>query len=238
MAPSAMMRVGTLGLLVLAMGCVEAAQAQPVPRANPDPNAAARRRREAQVAASRRAVLRILSRDQGDAGAALLGGLLGASVGDSFGTGGLGGLGAPRGDGGTIGLGGLGMIGRGGGPGTGAGVGYGMGGLGRRGPPTAARFEEVVVRGPVPRWQVLSELSQQQARVHNCLVTAGRLTPVDLPVRFRLRGANGVEGIEVEGATPAVDRCVREHLSQGLFGPSEPATEVTARLRVGARPAP
>lgn len=106
--------------------------------------------------------------------------------------------------------------------------------MGSSGPDTTARFEDLDTRGPLPRWQIVSELSHVSARVHNCLVTARHTAPVDVTVRFSLADLRGVRALTFDAATPeAVQRCVSAQLAAGLFGVQGPATTVTARFRFG-----
>lgn len=220
---------------VLLAGCVESASAQTPPRPDgglrsmPRPASRGGMLRRPQMPAG---LLRALSGDADGGIAAIFSNVEAAGV-----FGGLGGIGTTAGargwDAGASGGLGRGRLGiRGVGPGEGTGL--GLGGLGTRGPSTRARFEALEVTGPIPRWQVLSELSHQQARIHNCLLAAGALAPADVPLRFRVVGDGRVEDLSLDGASPALVRCATEHLPRALFGPSATPTEVTARLRVGA----
>ncbi|MBW2731975.1 MAG: AgmX/PglI C-terminal domain-containing protein [Deltaproteobacteria bacterium] len=147
------------------------------PKNNPDPHLA---KRLAENAAKDAGVLGLLKSSQGSHLASIfgrdsalgsdaedaLGGLIGDSVGESYGLGGLGVSGSGRGGGGTgegtIGLGTLGTIGKGGGGGSGAGYGRGAGRLGGR----RARAPKVIAGRAQVRGALDKEIIRRIIRRH------------------------------------------------------------------------
>jgi len=221
--------------LVLCAGCVETASAQTPPRADagwrmqapPGTTGGPRGALREAVASGRRnaALLSSLSSDAGS-----YAGLFGAvHDGRVFGFGGLAMASSDAGVGGILGgrdRWGLGMRGA-----ESRGGGAGMGAMGALRPRVGARFEEVTAEGAIPRGHAVAELARLGPRVQNCLGAAG--SPADASVRFVVRRDGSVAEVVVDGAPPALARCATEQLGRALFGPSDPATVVRSRLRVG-----
>jgi hypothetical protein len=249
-----MMRSTLLCAALCGIGCIESADAQPRPRGDGGAWSIRAPARQAPLRArpdpeAMRRINRVLLRAFGDPDGGAFTSVLGAhETGDAYGFGGLGML--PH-DGG-VGAGG--RIGtRGGGPVSGATIGWGSlgtrgyasdggvasgyGGMRARGPHGTARFEDLTVDGPLPRWTVSGQLSSAAARANQCLVAAGHRAPVDVAVRFAVRRPAQLDDVVVASAPEVVERCVRESLERVILGPGEAPSQVGVWFRVGARPA-
>jgi len=157
-----------------------------------------------------------------------LGGLLGDTIGDAYGVGGLGMAGTGRGGGGTgagtIGLGTLGTIGRGGGGGGGAGYGRGAGRLGGR----RSRAPDVVPGQAVVKGSLDKEIIRRVIRRHinevkYCYEKELNTNP-DLKgrisIQFTISGTGQVIASVVQSSdmkNPACEQCIAQAVRRWLF---------------------
>lgn len=213
--------------LYSACGCVGDALAQQA-GSNPDPHARTMRPGPSVLDVMRRGDAGAAT--TGDAGAAL--GSIGDHIGGSFGAGGLGMRGGgPRYDGGVLVT--AGTIGRGGGVGGGGGIGMGsMSSGGAR----HARFEELAITGPLPRWHVQSVLQMLANRTSFCVLSGRREGRYDVAVRFELGAPPAPPRGEYMTTDAVLRRCLAAGLTQARLMPSTPVTRVTARFRMGDAP--
>jgi len=197
--------------LVLLAGCVEDAWAQHA-GANPDPRVRPR--------TPGPGVLGVIGRDAGlpdwrsDVGVPL-GGLMGDSIDDGFGAGGLGTAGGAYvvPDAGTLVGGAIGQMATG-----------------------RGRFEAIAVEGRLPVREVQAALSRVAGRANHCLVAARQTGWTDVPVRFEFGAPPTAPIGRFDTDNAVVRRCLTESLARAVVSPSTPVTRVTARFRLGFPP--
>jgi hypothetical protein len=217
------------------LGCVEDAWAQ---HANPDPHARPRAPGPSALDVLRRSTDAGASARVGDPGS-MIGGWMGDTVGDRFGRGALGSPGRydrVR-DGGLIvgtGEGTIGLGRRGYGNGDG-GAGFGAGAMSLA-PTGRARFEALVVEGPLPISAVRGPLAQVAGRVQQCLGGAPATRWIDVPVRVELAAPPTAALGQYDTDDATLRRCLAESLAHAVLPPSTPVTRASARFRLGIRP--
>jgi hypothetical protein len=161
------------------------------------------------------------------------GNMWGASVGDSFGKGGLGlsGLGASAGGTGQgIGIGSIGTIGHGAGTGTGQGFGSGSGRLGgaRSGNPPKVKMGATTVSGRLPPEVVQRIVRQNFGRFRLCYENGLRTNPKlegKVVIRFEIDKLGAVSTVAVVKDTTMPDRAVSACIERAFHGLSFPQPE-------------
>ncbi|MFH1130438.1 MAG: AgmX/PglI C-terminal domain-containing protein, partial [Pseudomonadota bacterium] len=209
------------------------------PEKNPDPHLA---KRLAEEAAKDAGVLGLLKQASGSHIASIfgrdsalgtdaedaLGGLIGNSIGEAYGAGGLGLVGTGRGGGGTgegtIGLGALGTIGKGGGGGGWAGYGSGVGRLGgrRAGAPRVVAGQ-AQVRGALDKEIIRRIIRRHINEVKHCYSKELQGSPNlegRVVIQFTISPTGQVVVSQVQNSTmqnQAVESCIAQAVRRWLF---------------------
>jgi hypothetical protein len=211
-------------------------------RVQPDQSDSAAENRAAIEEMQSAGVLGALSSEQNDAFVALLGtsgideigGLQGATVGEAFGTGGLGLRGVGTGGGGSgqpIGIGTIGTIGQGGGTGTGGGIGRGSGagfsgyGSGRvqSTPPPRVKLGAPTVQGALDPEIVRRVLRRHLAAIRYCYEKEQVKSPQlagEVRLAFTIGARGEVAAVSVASTTlqsTAVESCLLGRMRTMMF---------------------
>ncbi|MEZ4389688.1 MAG: hypothetical protein R3A48_01230 [Polyangiales bacterium] len=109
------------------------------------------------------------------------------------------------------------------------------GGLRIQRAPYEARFEELSVTGPLTAGYVAGALRVAGLHASRCLAAANHREPSDVAVRFTVRPGARLDGLTIQSAPEAVERCVRAALARAPLTPGAAPTEVSAWLRGTAR---
>ena len=209
------------------------------PKDNPDPHLA---KELAEEAAEHAGVLGVLKSPSGSHLASLfgrdtalgtdaedaLGGLIGDSIGESYGLGGLGLVGTGRGGGGTgegtIGLGSLGTIGKGGGGGSGSGYGRGAGGLrGRRAKAPRVLAGQAQVRGSLDKEIIRRIIRRHLNQIRYCYqsqLQADENLGGRIVVQFTIAPTGQVVVSKIQSSTVKnknVESCIAQTVRRMLF---------------------
>ena len=177
-----------------------------------------------------------------------LGALMGDSIGENFGFGGLGlsGIGEGGGGGeGTIGLGNIGTIGHGAGTGSGQGYGSGAGGLGRGRLGDATGREATVrvsatTRGALDEAAVLRVARRATGQLRFCYEQALRSDPAlagTMRIEATVNASGTAESARASGLGDAtLQTCMSQSIGRAAFPPAAAATTVTVSVACTASP--